>query len=145
LVGASEAVVEAAMAETERRARREWRIARTRWEEVTDLHGRWPELNRAAKANLKRARELIASKETTAQERKHLQEILPELMEAANDDRGQTIEGACDVVFEAHQEKHEAVRTARTVRNTYELVKAAGGERATFESFLITRHERSSK
>src|SRR5258708_4039326 len=53
LVRASEAVVAAAMAETERRARREWRIARTRWEEVTDLYRRWPELNRAAKANLK--------------------------------------------------------------------------------------------
>jgi hypothetical protein len=141
LVEESEAVVEAALVETEKRARREFRIALTRWEEVTDLHGRWPELNRTAKANLKRAKELIASKATTAQERKRLQAMLPELMEAANDDRGRTIEDACEAVFEASK-KHETARTGRAVRHSYELIKAAGGERATFESFLIVRRER---
>ena len=140
LVEASGAVVEAARAEKEKHARLEWRIARTRWETMTDLLERWPELNRTAQANLKRAKELIASNATTAQERTRLQEILPELMEAANDDRGRTVESARDAVSEALK-NDEAAGAPGAIKYSYDLVEAAGGEHATFESYLIVRRK----
>jgi hypothetical protein len=144
LVKASEAVVEAAMAETEKRARRDWRIALTRWEAVTELPERRHELARAGGANLKRARELISSQATDAQERARLVELWPELVEVANDDRGMSMENARDAVSKV-LEKTKAAGTASAIKFSYELVESAGGEHATFENFLIARRERRLK
>src|SRR5262249_6784117 len=55
LVDASKVLVERAMAEDEKRARREWRIAWTRWEMVTELRKRGDELFRHRRAELERA------------------------------------------------------------------------------------------
>ena len=41
--------------------------------------------------------------------------------------------------------KDKAAGTASAIKFSYELVEAAGGEHATFESFLIARRERRLK
>src|SRR5262245_50009124 len=56
LVEASKVVVERAIPEGEKRARREWRIAWTRWEMVTELRQRGDELFHSRKAELERVR-----------------------------------------------------------------------------------------
>jgi hypothetical protein len=134
LVEASEASAEAAMAEDEKRARREWRIALTRWEALTELLARRQGVFRTGKATLKRARQLILSKATDAEERTCLVELLPKLIEVADDDRVMSTEGAQEAVSEA-LENTEAKGTASAIKYSYELIEAAGGENATFESY----------
>ena len=145
LLDASEALVERAMAEDEKRARRAWHVHLTRWEAMTELLERAHELSRAGKANLARARELISSKATTdANERARLIELLPKLVEAANDDRGTSVERASEAVSKALKAT-DARGEARTIKASYEIVEAAGGERATFESYRELLRRRAEK
>jgi hypothetical protein len=105
MVEASEAQAEHAMAEGEKRARREFNIARTRWEALVELRERRHELNQLG------------------------------------DDRGMVMEDAREAVSEVLQ-KDEAAGGAAAVKESYELMQDAGGERATFQSFLEARHRR---
>ena len=108
LENATAVVVARAMAEDEKRARREWRIAWTRWEALTELRERRHELARAG------------------------------------DNRGASWERAREAVSEI-LEQHEAAGGADAVKASYELIEAAGGEYATFETFLIERHRRNKR
>jgi hypothetical protein len=110
LVETSKVLVERAMAEDEKRARREYRIAWTRWEALVELRKRRHELNERG------------------------------------DDRGMTWENAREAVSEMLERTDpEAAGSARTVRESYELIEAAGGERATFETFLEARKRRDER
>ena len=129
LVAASEALVERACGD-EKRDRREWHIHLARWEKMVELMERWPELSRASKANLERARGLIA-KATDKKERARLAELLPELVEAANDDCGTSVERASEAIAKVRKETDARGRArkvkGRTVRASYELVERLGG------------------
>jgi hypothetical protein len=107
LVKMSEELVERAMAEDEKRARREWRIHLTRWEALVELRERSDELK-----------------------------------QRFGDECGTSWERAREAVSEV-LETTEAVGTAAAIKASYELVEAAGGERATFESYLKERRRRS--
>ena len=135
IVAASEALVERT---DEKRDRREWHIHLARWEKTVELMERWPALSRASKANLERARGLIA-KATNKKERARLAELLPELIEAANDDCGTSVERASEAIAKVRKETDARGRArkveGRTVRASYELVERLGGRAATFESY----------
>jgi hypothetical protein len=57
------------------------------------------------------------------------------------DDRGMTWDDAREAVSEI-LEKTEAAGSAAAVKESHELIEHAGGERATFKSFLEARHRR---
>ena len=143
LVEASNVVVERAMPEAERLARRAYRIHLTRWEEVTELLERGQELLAAGKARVERAtRRLIAVKPTDekgVRERARLIELLPALVEEANDDRGTSVDRASEAIAKVLKETDAKgrVRTikGRTVKASYELIEAAGGKNLTFETY----------
>jgi hypothetical protein len=129
------------LAEDERREQRErraWDIHLARWEEMVELLERGPELSRASKANLERARGLIA-KATDRKKRARLVELLPALVEAASDDRGTSVERASVAVAKVRKETDARGRArkvkGRTVRASYELVERLGGKAASFESY----------
>jgi hypothetical protein len=107
MLRASDELVERAMAEDEKRARREWDIARARWEALVELRERSRELS-----------------------------------ESFGDDRGATWEKAREAVSEVLRGT-EAAGSAASVKASYDLIEAAGGERATFESYLRERRQRS--
>ena len=119
LVEASEALVEAAMAEHEKRARREWRMHLTRWEAVTELRERRHELNKPTRVPNEHG-------EITLQ----------------RGDRGMTLDNAYDAVSEILK-NDEAAGGPRAVEESYKLIEAAGGEDATFECYLHERRRRS--
>jgi hypothetical protein len=142
LVEASEALVERAMAEDDKRDRREWAKHWTRWEDVTELLERGPELARTGKANLDWARGQIAVKPTDekgAKKRARLIERLPELVEAAGDDCWTSVERASVAVAKVRKETDAGGRArkveGRTVKASYELVERLGGRHATFERY----------
>jgi hypothetical protein len=121
LVEASEALVERAMAEDEKRARREWRIHLARWEALTELRERRHELNKPSRVPNEYG-EIVLQR----------------------DDRGMTWEGARGAVSEIlKKQEHEATGSADAVKASYELIEAAGAAQATFDSFLKVRRRRS--
>jgi hypothetical protein len=142
LVEASEALVERAMADDDKRDRREWHVHLVRWEEMVELLERGPELARLGKANLEGARRQIAVKPTdekVAKKRARLLERMPEFVAAANDDFWTSVVRASVAVAKVLKETDARGRARKvkggTVRASYELVEAAGGKHATFESY----------
>lgn len=127
LVEASEVLVERAMTEEEKRARREWNIHFARWEALVELRARRHELRKRSQEPLKYWHKLPERQ----------RELPPEV-----DNRGDTWESAREAVSEILRNT-EAAESARTVKASYELVEAAGGAQATFESFLRERSRRS--
>jgi hypothetical protein len=105
---ASEVLVERAMAEDEKRARREFIIHRTRWETLAELRERRHELA------------------------------------ASGDERGTSWERAREAVSE-YLQNDEAAGSAATIKDSYELIQDAGGEQATFKSFLEARQRRQAR
>jgi hypothetical protein len=99
LLDAGAELLERAMAEDEKRARREWLNHRERWEGVAELRRLGPELSRLGDkrgANLKSTRAAVSK----------------------------ALEGS------------DAHGSDATVKYSYELIEAAGGENATYESYL---------
>jgi hypothetical protein len=124
---------------------------------VTELRKRGDELFRHRRAELERAgaaleRERAKLKEaTTAEERArsteecaHSAKLLSELVEAGDDDRGTNLERAREAVSESLA-GHEAAGSPDTIKASYELIEAAGGEQATFESFRKERERRQEQ
>ena len=146
LVEASKVVVERAIPEGEKRARREWRIAWTRWEMVTELRQRGDELFHSRKVELERARAAVkaANDAQDTKERERLLRVLSELVEAGDDDRGTNLERAREVVSKL-LENDEAAGSVDAIKASYELIEDAGGERHTFESFLEARQRRQGR
>jgi len=145
LVEASKVVVERAIPEGEKRARREWRIAWTRWEMVTELRQRGDELFHSRKVELERARaaEKAATDAQDTKERERLLRVLSELVEAGDDDRGTNLERARVTVSKSLAEaEDEAAGSVDAIKASYELIEDAGGEQHTFESFLEARQRR---
>jgi hypothetical protein len=102
LVDAVEVLVDRAMGELERRARREWSIHRERWEAFVAL-------------------------------REHRHDLA-----AHGDDRGMSWEKARAAVSE-RLAGSDAAGSERTIKASYELIEKAGGDRATFASYLQVR------
>jgi hypothetical protein len=148
VVEASQVLVERAVPEGERRARREWRIAWTRWEMVTELRQRGDELFRSHKAELERTKELLkaANDEQDTKERDRLLKRLSELVGAGDDDRGTNLERAREVVSGLLAKANdEAAGSADAIKASYELIEDAGGEQHTFDSFLAARQRRQER
>ena len=143
LADESEKLVERAMGDDEKKARRQWKAHRTRWEAVVELLERQDALFRTGKAGLSRAREILKTT-TDAHKRARIVELLPELVEAARDDRGKNLELARAAVSKA-LEATDASGEPRTVKASYDLVEAAGGEQATFESYQELLRRRANK
>jgi hypothetical protein len=122
LENAAPVVAARAMAEDEKRARREWRIALTRWEALTELRARRKQLNRPRRVP-------DGHGGVTLQ----------------RDGRGMTMKGARKAVSEILKNDDEAAGTASAIKASFELIEAAGGEGATFEAFLKERHRRSKR
>ena len=59
--------------------------------------------------------------------------------------RRDRVRAIADCVRTSEKAKDKAAGTASAIKFSYELVEAAGGEHATFESFLIARRERRLK
>jgi hypothetical protein len=142
LVEASEALVERAEGEDAKHERRLWAKHWTRWEDVTELLERGPELARLGKANLDCARAQIAVKPTDdkgAKKRARLIERYPEFVEAAGDDCWTSVERASKAVAKVRKETDAQGRArkvkGRTVKDSYELIERCGGKHATFESY----------
>jgi hypothetical protein len=145
LVDASKLLVERAMSEDDKRARREWRIAWTRWEMVTELRKRGDELFRSRKAALERERAKLKAA-TTAEERARCAKFLSELVEAGDDDRGTSLERARVAVSKSLAEaEDDAAGSVDAIKASYELIEDAGGERHTFDSFLAARQRRQER
>jgi hypothetical protein len=137
LIEMSERLVQRALAEEERHARRLWIRAFTRWEMVTELLERGPALLRVSQDNPARVRKLLVAKVTDekgVEERNRLHELLPKLLEIGNDDRGTS-------AVRASQEVSKALKNADArgghfaVLASYQLIEAAGGRYATFQSY----------
>ena len=143
LENATAVVVVRAMSRVEKRLRRKWNKYRTRWEMVTERYERDSDLSRTAKAQVERVRALIAVKPTNEEEAKEqarLIELLPQLVEAANDYRGTRMERTRADVSEALGEGKG--NSTDAIKYAYELVEVAGGERATYEDYLAILRER---
>jgi hypothetical protein len=108
LVDASAELVERAMAEDEKRARREWLAHRERWELTVELRERGPELLRRG------------------------------------DRRGTNLKSIRAAVSRALATPKASISDA-AVKYSYELVEAAGGENATFESYLEESRRRAEQ
>ena len=143
LVDASKLLVESAMSEDDKRARRDWDIHRTRWEMVTELRLRGDELFQSRRAELERVRAAlkVANDAQNTKERERLLNLLSELVEAGDDDRGTNLERAREVVSKL-LENDEAAGSVDAIKASYELIEDAGGEQHTFESFLEARQRR---
>jgi hypothetical protein len=139
LIDAVRKLADSAMEDKEQRQRREWDIHQTRSEMFTELCERRDELSRTAKANLAEARGLISSKATDPKERARLLERLPEFVEAAGYDWGTT---SLDRVREIVSEKMGEGHSPGAIKRSCKIVEDAGGEAATFESYLAILHER---
>jgi len=146
LVDASKLLVESAMSEDDKRARRDWDIHRTRWEMVTELRQRGDELFQSRKAELERVRAAlkVANDAQNTKERERLLNLLSELVEAGDDDRGTNLERAREVVSKL-LENDEAAGSVDAIKASYELIEDAGGERHTFDSFLAARQRRQGR
>jgi len=145
LVDASKLLVESAMSEDDKRARRDWDIHRTRWEMVTELRLRGDELFQSRRAELERVRAAlkVANDAQNTKERERLLNLLSELVEAGDDDRGTNLERARVTVSKSLAEaEDEAAGSVDAIKASYELIEDAGGEQHTFESFLEARQRR---
>ena len=142
LIDAVRKLTFSAMPEQEMRRRRKWHIHQTRWEMVTELCERRDELSRTAKATLVRARAQIAVKPTDekgAKERARLLERLPEFVEAAEYDWGtKSLDRVRGIVSKKLGKGH----SPGVIKRSCKLVEDAGGENATFESYLAVLRER---
>ena len=139
LADATDVLTVHAMEEDEKRARRKWRVHQMRSELVTELCERRAELSHSAAANLERARARISSNATDGQERARLVEVLPELVEAARYDWGTT---SLDRVREIVSERLGKGHSPGAIKRSCKIVEDAGGEAATFESYLAVLRER---
>jgi hypothetical protein len=143
---AGAALVEIAMAKKERHDRREWRIARTRWETVTELRERGEQLLRASKANLEYAKEQLKAA-TAARDTKKcecLEKLISKLVWIVPDDRGTSLERARVAASEA-LEGTDAQGKPLTIEDSFQLVEAAGGRAATFARYIEERRRRKSR
>jgi hypothetical protein len=116
---------------------------------VTELLERGPALLRVSQDNPARVRELLVAKvtdEKSAEERKHLLELLSRVTEIANDDRGTGVERASRAVSKAFK-KTDARGGHFAVRASYQLIEAAGGRYATFQSYQkeVARRDEQKK
>jgi hypothetical protein len=111
VVEAMDELTAAAMAEEEKRARLDWRKHQVRWQEITELRER-----------------------------------SPELQARWGDDRGKSLEKARAAIAEALAGTF-AEASESMMKFSYELVEAAGGETATFETYQaeLRRRSRSKK
>jgi hypothetical protein len=147
LIAMSERLVQCALAEDEKRARRLWNMHLTRWEMVTELLERGPKLIRDSRENVARVKKLISAAKVTdeksREERNRLLELLPKLIEVTNDYRRSGVERASRAVSKAL--KATGARGGYlAVQTSYQLIEAAGGRYATFQSYqeeLLRRAE----
>jgi hypothetical protein len=142
LIDAVRDLTASAMSEQEMRRRRKWHIHQTRWEMVTELCERRHELSRSAKANLEHTRAQIKVKPSDAKgakEQARLLERWPELVEAAGYDWGtKNLDRVREIVSEKMGEGH----SPGAIKRSCKIVEDAGGENATFESYLAVLRER---
>jgi hypothetical protein len=144
LVEMSEKLVALAMAEEEKNARSDYAMHLERWEMVVELRERHEELTRRGKANLERAQAdlMAAIKAQNIEERERLFRMLPELRELAAVDYGRSLEQAQATAAEALSRTGPKNVEPRSIRESYDIIRAAGGQNATYESFLVERQRR---
>ena len=144
LLRMGEALVERAMSEDEKSARRDFAMHRDRWEMVEELRERHEELTQRSRSDLEQAEAALmtAIKTRDIKERDRLYGTLPELRRLAKVDYGSNLDAAQETVAEALSRAGPKPVGQRAVRESYDIIRVAGGANATYESFLKERERR---
>jgi len=144
LVKMSEKLVALAMAEEEKNARADFAMHLERWEMVVELRERHEELTQRGRINLERAHaDLMATiKAQNTEECERLLRLLPELRELAAVNYGSSLEQAQATAAEALSRIGPKNVEPRSTRESYDIIRAAGGRDASYEGFLVERQRR---
>jgi hypothetical protein len=144
LVEMAETLVTLPMTQEEKNDRSAFAMHLERYEMVTELLERHDELTQRGRIELERAEAALmaAIKAQNIVERDRLYKILSELRELAKVDWGSTLEQAQEMVAEALTKAGPRPVKPRAVRASYDLIRAAGGAKATYESFLEEQERR---
>jgi hypothetical protein len=145
MVKMSEELVQLAMAEDEKSARRDYAKHWERYEMVTELCERHEELTHLGKTKLEQAQAALMAANNTqnTKERERLFRMLPELKKLAAVAYGSSLEQAQATIAEELSRTGPKQVGQRAVRESYDIIRAAGGANVTYESFLKERQRRN--